>query len=136
MNLPTLLTLALISSLCGACSPTKTSYLQRTAAAANDHILLVRSTPPTFGSLRLAALAAAYPDLGVFLRQSGEPDFLAETNKGDNRYIILYYTKIRKAFACRTGGSRSHQVEFSGPYPITDGELKTLQGLRARSAVP
>ena len=96
--------------------------------------MLVRREPPTFGFQRLAALATAYSDLGVFLGQSGDPDFLAETNKSGNRYLILYYTNSSKAFACRTGGESSRQVEFSGPYPITVGEARTLQGLRDRSA--
>jgi hypothetical protein len=95
--------------------------------------MLVRRDPPTFGFQRLAAHAIALPDLGVFLSQSGEPDFLAETNKSGNRYLILYYTKSSKAFACRTGGDGSRQVEFSGPYPITAGEKRTLEGLRDRS---
>jgi len=129
--------LVVIALLCGACAPaTSSSYLRRTAAAANDHIMLVRRAPPTFGFQRLAALAATYPDLGIFLLQSGDPDFLAETDKGGNRYLILYYTKTRKAFACRTGEGRSRQVEFSGPYPITDGEARTLRGLRDRSEAP
>lgn len=137
MHLFALFTLAVIASLCGACSPANNAtYLRRTAAAANDHIMFVRSAPPTFGFQRLTAHAVAFPDLGVFLQQSGNPDFLAETHKGDNRYLILYYTKTRKAFACRTGGSRSQQVEFSGPYPITSGEMRTLQGLRTRSEAP
>jgi hypothetical protein len=135
--LPVLPALAAIAIICGGCfSPGNRSYLQRTAGAANDHIMLVRRDPPTFGFQRLAALAAAYPDLGVFLRQRGDPDFLAETNKGGNRYLILYFTKSRTQFACRTGGSRSRQIEFSGPYPITAGELRTLDGLRSRSAAP
>jgi hypothetical protein len=134
MNFPAIALLALISLLCGACSfSANSSYLQRTSGSANDHIMLVRRDPPTFGFQRLAAHAIAHPDLGVFLRQSGDPDFLAETNKSGNRYLILYYTKSSKAFACRTGGDGSRQVEFSGPYPITKGEKKTLQGLRDRS---
>lgn len=137
MNLPALPALAVLALICGACSPaTNSSYLHRTAGAANDHIMVVRRAPPTFGSLRLAALATTYPDLGIFLRQSGDPDFLAETQKGGNRYLILYYTKSRNAFACRTGEGRSRQVEFSGPYPITDGEARTLRGLRDRSEAP
>lgn len=129
--------LALSILLCTACAPvTNSSYLSRTAAAANDHIMLVRRAPPTFGFHRLAALATAYPDLGIFLSQKDDPDFLAETKKGDNRYLILYYTKSRRAFACRTGEGRSRQIEFSGPYPITDGELRTLQGLRSRNETP
>lgn len=119
-----------------SCAPgNHEAYLQRTASAANDHIMLVQRTPPSFGFQRLAALAMAYPDLGMFLKQSGDPDFLAETSKGDNRYLILYYTKSRKAFACRTSGGRSRQVEFSGPYPVTRGEVQTLEGLRTKSAV-
>jgi len=126
--------LAFTALLCGACSPTTNfSYLQRTSASANDHIMLVRRDPPTFGFQRLAAHAIALPDLGVFLSQSGEPDFLAETNKSGNRDLILYYTKSSKAFACRTGGDGSRQVEFSGPYPITAGVKRTLEGLRDRS---
>lgn len=134
MNFPSIPHLAFVSLLCGGCLPgTNSSYLQRTSGSANDHIMLVRRDPPTFGYQRLAAHAIALPDLGVFLRQTGEPDFLAETNKSGNRYLILYYTKSGKAFACRTGGDGSRQVEFSGPYPITAGEKRTLQGLRDRS---
>lgn len=137
MNLPALPTLAAIALIGSACSPaTNSSYLHRTAGAANDHIMVVRRAPPTFGSQRLAAFATAYPDLSDFLRQSGDPDFLAETQKGGNRYLILYYTKSRKAFACRTGERSSRQVEFSGPYPITDGEARTLRDLRDRSEAP
>jgi hypothetical protein len=135
MNFPAIPHLACAALFCGACSPTTNfSYLQRTSASANDHIMLVRRDPPTFGFQRLSAHAIALPDLGVFLRQTGEPDFLAETDKSGNRYLILYYTKSGKAFACRTGGDGSRQVEFSGPYPITAGEARTLQDLRDRSA--
>ncbi len=134
MNFPVISRLAFIALLCGACShPGNSFYLRRTSGTANDHIMLVRRDPPTFGFKRLASHAIALPDLGVFLRQSGEPDFLAETNKSGNRYLILYYTKSHKAYACRTGGDGSRQVEFSGPYPITAGEARTLQGLRDRS---
>ncbi len=137
MRFPAISQLAAITLLCGGCLPaTNSFYLSRTAAAANDHIMLVRRAPPTFGFQRLAALATAYPDLGIFLRQTGDPDFLAETNKSGNRYLILYYTKSRKAYACRTGEGSSRQVEFSGPYPITDGEVRTLSALRDRSAAP
>ncbi len=134
MNVPAISCLALITLLCGGCLPgTRSSFLQRTSGSANDHIMLVRRDPPTFGFQRLAAHAIAHPDLGIFLRQKGDPDFLAETNKSGNRYLILYFTGSSKAFACRTGGDGSRQVEFSGPYPITAGEAKTLQGLRDRS---
>jgi len=104
-------------------------YLRRTTSAANNHIMLVRETPPTFGFLRLNALATHYPDLAVFIRAGGLPRFLAETNKSGNRYLILYYPSSRRAFACRSGTGDPRQVEFSGPYPITDNELKTLRKL-------
>ena len=134
MRLPAIAILSGLILYGGSCAPVdNAAYLQRTASAANDHIMLVRRTPPTFGFQRLAALATAYPDLGIFLRQSGDPDFLAETRKGDNRYLILYYTKSRKAFACRTGAGRTRQVEFSGPYPVTSSEVRTLDSLRAVS---
>lgn len=96
--------------------------------------MLVRRTPPTFGFTRLSALAAHYPDLGVFVGQKDFPDFIAETSKNGNRYIILYYISPRQAYACRSGVGSSTSVEFSGPYPITDGELSTLSNLKNKVA--
>lgn len=116
--------------LFGSCAPVAgRAFLSRTSSAANDHIMLVRQLPPTLGFQRLSSLATVYPDLMVFLNQRRYPDFLAETNKGENRYLILYYIEPRQAFACRSGAGESRQVEFSGPYPITDGEVKTLNAL-------
>lgn len=122
--------LTAIALLCGSCAPaSNTAYLINTTAAANDHIMLVSQNPPTFGFRRLTALSIRHTDLVVFTRIHGMPDFLAETNKGDNRYLILYYLSARKAFACRTGSGGSTQVEFSGPYPVTKNELHTLSQL-------
>jgi hypothetical protein len=104
-------------------------YLSGTNFAAKNHIMLVRNEPPSFGFFRLAALERQYPNLSEFLKTPEYPDLLAETVKGQNRYLILYYLKSRKAFACRTGAFPSRQIEFSGPYPITDGELKTLRSV-------
>jgi hypothetical protein len=92
--------------------------------------MYVRAQPETFGHKRLAALSQFYPDLGVFLERDSFPDYLAETSKGENRYLILYYLGAREAYACRSGEGRSRQVEFSGPYPITDREFRTLDGIR------
>jgi len=131
--------LALPLLLCGACAPTghnAAGYVRRTTSAANDHIMLVRHAPPTFGFQRLSALSTLYPDLGIFLNQEGYPEFLAETNKGENRYLILYYIGPRKAFACRSGAGNSRQVEFSGPYPVTEKEVRTLQDLRDKAESP
>jgi hypothetical protein len=108
-------------------------YLSGTNFAAKNHIMLVRSEPPSFGFFRLSALERNYPNLSEFLKKPGYPDLLAETEKGRNRYLILYYLKSRKAFACRSGAYPSRQIEFSGPYPITDGELKTLRSVGNQS---
>lgn len=129
----------LLPLMLASCSPSGTNparFVRRTTSAANDHIMLVRATPPTFGFQRLAAFSSLYPDLAIFLDQQGYPEFLAETNKGENRYFILYYLETRKAFACRSGGGKSRQVEFSGPYPITDKEAKTLRDLRNKAENP
>lgn len=122
--------LSAIALACVSCVPVGNSaYLNSTGAAANDHIMLVRQNPPTFGFQRLSALSIRHPDLAVFIGQQGLPDYLAETNKGGNRYLILYYLSARKAFACRTDSGNSRQVEFSGPYPVTDNEFRTLSRL-------
>jgi hypothetical protein len=133
-SIATKLTLpALCLLLCVSChqSASDSIYLSGTNFAAKNHIMLVRREPPTFGLFRLSALARKYPNLAEFLKKPGYPDLLAETEKGKDRYLILYYLKSRKAFACRTGQYLSKQVEFSGPYPITNGELKTLSSIGA-----
>ncbi|MES2980991.1 MAG: hypothetical protein V4727_01660 [Verrucomicrobiota bacterium] len=106
-----------------------TGYLYQTAADAHDHIMMVRESPPTFGYERLRALSQYYPHLAVFIESQGQPRYYAETTSGGGRYLILYYPEKRQAFACRTGAKLSHQIEFSGPYPITKNELATLQML-------
>jgi len=121
----------LLPMLAISCAPAGSAgYLQRTSSAANDHIMWVRENPPTFGFSRLQALAENYPDLDIFMKSKGVPTFLAETKKGQNRYLILYYPETRQAFACRSEAQSSHQIEFSGPYPITDNELETLGELQ------
>ncbi len=120
--------------LVGCVSSGEDASLRRTSAKAHDHIMLVREQPVTFGFTRLTALAAYYPDLTEFLSQEGIPDFLAETNKGENRYLVLYYLPSRRAFACRSGSGSSRAVEFSGPYPVTESEFNTLDKLREKAA--
>lgn len=115
-------------SSCGSLG--NTGYLYQTAGAAHDHIMLVREDPPTFGYERLRALSLYYPDLAVFIQRQGIPRYYAETASGGGRYLILYYPEKRKAFACRSVDP-SHQIEFSGPYPITTNEMATLQKLEA-----
>jgi hypothetical protein len=106
-----------------------TGYLYQTAAAAHDHIMLVRESPPTFGYERLQALSRHYPDLAAFIEKQGLPRYYAETTSGGGRYWILYYPLKREAYACRSVSNSSRQIEFSGPYPITKNELTTLQKL-------
>ena len=95
--------------------------------------MFIREQPQTFGHQRLTALSGIYPDLNFFLTQEKFPQFMAETNKSGNRYLILYYLEKRQAFACRSGEGKSRQVEFSGPYPVTDREFTTLDGLRKKA---
>lgn len=105
-------------------------FLENTSYAAKDRIMYVRESPPTFGHFRLKALSSKYPDLATFISLKKTPEFLAETNKGDSYILILYYLEKRQAYACRCGTGGSSNTEFSGPYPITDGEAKTLRELR------
>ncbi len=101
------------------------------AAAAKDQIMLVRREPPSFGYQRLEMETRAYPDLAVLLAKRGVPDFLAETDNRERRYFILYYLTERHAYACRTPeGNKRQALEFAGPYPITDGEFRLLDGFR------
>ena len=95
--------------------------------------MFVSQESQTLGYRRLSAFSALYPDLQDFLREKGSPDFLAETTKTGNRYLILYYLTSRKAFACRSEIGNSRQVEFSGPYPISDKEFTILNSLRDRA---
>jgi len=103
------------------------------ARVAQDQMMLVRASPPTFGYQRLITSMRDFPDLAVFVNQRGLPDFLAETGDRDNRFLILYYLDSRQAFACRPVSRRSRVVEFAGPYPITDREFKTLDAVRKRA---
>lgn len=120
--------------LVASCGPQDNEgFVKSTTSAANDHIMFVRHEPQTFGHKRLSAMSGIYPDLGTFLNQQGYPEFLAETNKSGNRYLILYYLPSRSAFACRSGVGNSRQVEFSGPYPVTDREFTTLDALRKKA---
>jgi hypothetical protein len=98
--------------------------------SANDPIMLVRKEPPSFGYLRLERQSVTYPDLAVFVKRRGLPDFLAETENSERHYFILYYLSERKAFACRSRSGNLGPVEFSGPYPITRREFRLLDGFR------
>ena len=122
---------AAASFLLGSCARFDKSWMPGGAAAlARNQIMLVRKEPPSFGFSRLTTRSQVYPDLGLFVRQKGIPDFLAETGDHDRHYFILYYLGERKAFACRTRPDHARAVEFAGPYPITSGEFRLLDGFR------
>ncbi len=104
-----------------------------TDSAANDRIMLVRAEPPSFGYARLSRQIRLYPDLALFVTSHGLPGFVAEITNRNQHYLILYYLGDRQAFACRTKGAGSHQIEFAGPYPITPRESKTLEGFRSQA---
>lgn len=98
---------------------------------ARDKIMAVKNPPPSFGYHRLKMHVARNSDLGIFVNARGVPDFMAESKNRGRHYLILYYSKSRQAFACREGGEFGQTLEFSGPYPITEKEHRTLQQLRA-----
>lgn len=124
-----------IALILTACAPVQDAWLTGwTSKAADDRIMLVRKDPPSFGHKRLEYQAALYPDLAFFLSKRGSPDFLAEMSNENRHYLILYYLAQREAYACRTKGARTHEVEFAGPYPITPREYKLLDGFRRHSA--
>ena len=116
------------------CGPVSDAWMTGwTESAANDRIMLVRDEPASFGYQRLVRQSRLYPDLALFLSKRGLPGFVAEIGNRDRHDLILYYLDAREAFACRTRGAGSHEVEFAGPYPITPREYKTLEGFRRQS---
>jgi hypothetical protein len=121
--------------LLGACAEFEESGLPGSASSmARNQMMWVRKDPPTFGYYRLTSLAKLYPDLAVFLNRKGTPDFLAETANRGRNYFILYYLDRRQAFACRDRSGQRRDIEFAGPYPVTDKEYKTLDEFRQRDS--
>jgi len=101
-----------------------------TSAAAQDQIMLVRDVPPSLGQRRLTSQSGVYPELGVFLRAHGTPDFVAETTTHERHFLILYYLNTKHAYACRAKAPATRQIEFAGPYPITPREYRLLRGFK------
>lgn len=132
---PHTLGLAAAGLLATSCGPVADGWRAGgMAAAAKDQIMLVRREPPSFGFQRLEMETRIYPDLGIFVAKRGLPDFLAETGDRERHYFILYYLKERHAYACRTGQGNKRALEFAGPYPVTDGEFRLLEGFRRDSS--
>lgn len=123
--------MAVACAMVAACAEFEESGLPGSASSmAHNQMMLVRSEPPTFGYYRLASLTRIYPDFAFFVAKRGTPDFLAETESDDQDYYILYYLRKREAFACRTSPGQRRTIEFAGPYPVTEGEYRTLDGFR------
>jgi hypothetical protein len=47
-------------------------------------------------------------------------------------YFILYFLSKKQAYAFRTQPEDQASLEASGPYPITEGEQRTLDDFRAQ----
>ena len=117
--------------LAGACRPVSDAWMTGwTEAQANDRIMLVRKEPRTLGYQRLESQSGVYPDLAVFLRVHGMPDFLAESTTSNRHFLILYYLERRSAFACRAKAPSTRLIEFAGPYAITEREVQVLDDLK------
>lgn len=125
---------ALLFLLLAACASARRGWdAGWSERAAKDRIMLVRQSPETLGHRRLVYQSAAHPDLGNFLENKGLPDFIAETSSGDRQYLILYYLDTRHAFRGSTRRSPGTQIEFAGPYPMTERETKLLRDLQRSS---
>ncbi len=126
-----MLLLAAACLLVTGCGSVSDAWMERRdASTASNQMMLVRENPGTLGYRRLMAKAAEAEDLKIFIDQTGVPDFLAEAKSSERQYLIFYYLDRRQAFACRTKGKRSAQLEFSGPYTMTSGEIRLLKAAR------
>lgn len=120
--------------LLSACQPVSDAWNAGwTEAAAHDQIMLVRKAPPSLGQRRLQSQSGVYPELGVFLQARGMPDFLAETTTHERHFLILYYLESKRAYACRAKAPSTRQIEFTGPYPITQREYRLLRGFKQQA---
>ena len=129
-----LLVAATACAVLGGCARFEESGLPGSASSiARNQIMYVSEQPQTFGFQRLTTQMKAYPDLHVFVEQRGLPEFLAEARSQNQDYFILYYLARKQAFACRNRIGQARSLEFSGPYPITERESRTLEGFRAKA---
>lgn len=129
----TALGMAAVCVLISACGVVESPLIPGSqTAAAKDQIMLVRSDPPSFGYERLVKQCRDYPEIARFVTKHGIPDFFAEAGNPQQRFYLLYYLASRHAFACRKKAN-SASIELSGPYPITAGEYKLLDGFRKAS---
>jgi hypothetical protein len=127
--------LGLVVALTSSCQPVSDAWVTGwTGAAAQGQIMLVRRDPPSLGQQRLLSQSGVYPELGVFLRARGQPDFVAETTTRNRHFLILYYLGTKHAYACQAKAPATRQIEFAGPYPITRREYQLLHGFKQQAA--
>jgi hypothetical protein len=121
--------------LANGCATFEESGLPGSASSmARNQIMLVRAEPESFGHYRLASLIRIYPDLDLFVAKRGVPDFLAEASNSGQHYYILFYLKDRQSYSARTRAPHPKRLEFSGPYPVTDKERKTLDQMQQKQS--
>lgn len=122
----------LVVAMTGACRPVTDAWVAGwTGAEANDRIMLVRQEPRSLGYQRMVSQSGVYPDLGTFLERRGMPDFLAESTTNSRHFLILYYLDAKSAYACRAKAPSTREIDFAGPYTITDREYRLLRGLKS-----
>lgn len=105
----------------------------RDESAASNHMMLVRESPASLGYRRLMTKAAHAEDLKIFVDRTGLPDFMAEADSSDRKYLIFYYLDRHEAFACRTKNGGAGELEFAGPYSMSTGELRLLRAAKDQS---
>jgi hypothetical protein len=96
------------------------------AIGGHNQMMLVRQNPPSYGYQRMQVLGEIHQEIQVFLKVKNVPDFFAETFNTGEQYCLFYYLGKRHAYICRITGTGAKKVRFSGPYPVTDKELKLL----------
>lgn len=129
--------MAIFAVMTFSCGPVSKVWDGGGTAGGRGEMMLVRREPPSYGYQRVEVQEGRYPDLRIFIAQKGLPDFLAETGNQQRQYFILYYLAKRQAFACRSKVASKREIEFAGPYPITDREYHLLDDFRRnRSRVP
>ena len=129
--------MAILAVVTVSCGPVSKVWNGAGSAGGRGEMMLVRREPPSYGYQQLQVQEGRYPDLKIFIAQKGLPDFMAETGNQQRQYFILYYLAKRQAFACRSKPASKREIEFAGPYPITDREFRLLNDFRRdRSRLP
>lgn len=118
------------SAVLSSCQTTGNSkQLYATSAEANNKMMLLNKNVDTFGERRMTALSENYPSVATFLKHKGKPRYFAESMEDDDHMIVFYYPEHRKAYGCRYAIGSTTDMEFVGPFPITDQEMDHLSEL-------